>query len=229
MLYSLAAAFLAGLVGSPHCIGMCGGFAAAAGASGNAQDARAGTTREDPPRALPVVQRPLDEGGWHLGRLATYAVLGALAGAFGQLIPGPGWVPVALSGILMVGFAGVLAGLLPEPRIRIPGLAGMAAGSGRRAGTAGRVLFGAATGLLPCGLVYAALAVPVASGSALVGALSMIAFGLGTAPALLLFTRGIRALALRELWLRRLMAAGVLVAGLVSVMLRQGSMAHLHP
>lgn len=209
MISSLAAALLAGLVGSPHCVGMCGGFAAACGApSGEASG--------------------LDRAAWHLGRLTTYAVLGGLAGAFGSLIPGPTWIPTALSTVLMVAFALVLAGVVPEPRLRIPGASRLASLAFGRAGTAGRYLFGVSTGLLPCGLVYAALAVPVASGSPLVGAVSMVAFGLGTVPVLALFTRGVRSLALRELWIRRLLAAGVLVAGLVSVALRQGAMTHLH-
>ena len=188
MISSLAAALLAGLVGSPHCVGMCGGFAAACGApSGRASG--------------------LDRAAWHLGRLTTYAVLGGLAGGFGSLIPGPTWLPTALSTVLMVAFALVLAGVIPEPSLRVPGASRLAA--------------------LPCGLVYAALAVPVASGSPLVGSVSMVAFGLGTVPVLALFTRGVRPLALRELWIRRLLAAGVLVAGLVSVALRQGAMTHL--
>jgi len=209
MISSLAAAALAGLVGSPHCVGMCGGFAAACGApSGSAT--------------------LLDRVAWHLGRLTTYAVLGGLAGAFGSLVPGPAWVPAVLSTVLMIGFALVLAGVIPEPRIRVPGASRLASLAFGRTGTAGRFIFGVSTGLLPCGLVYAALAVPVASGSALVGSLSMVAFGLGTVPVLALFSQGVRSLALRELWVRRLLAAGVLVAGLVSVVLRQGAMTHLH-
>ena len=47
---------------------------------------------------------------WHAGRLTTYMVLGALAGAFGGAIPGPGWVAGAISTALIVWFALVLAG-----------------------------------------------------------------------------------------------------------------------
>jgi len=204
MIPSLTAAALAGLVGSPHCMGMCGGFAAACG-SGK------------------------DRGiAWHAGRLTTYMVLGALAGSVGAAIPGPAWIPATVSAALLIWFALALAGVVPEPRFRIPGLVRLSTGSASRSGTGGRLLFGMANGLLPCGLVYAALAVPVASGSAWVGALSMLAFGLGTVPALVAMTLGFRTVMLRDLRLRRLFAAGVLLAGLVSIGLRQGATGHGH-
>ncbi|HSM06730.1 MAG TPA: sulfite exporter TauE/SafE family protein, partial [Longimicrobiales bacterium] len=75
MIPSLTAAALAGLVGSPHCMGMCGGFAVACGAGRD--------------RGL----------SWHAGRLATYMALGGVAGAAGAAIPGPSWVPAILSAV----------------------------------------------------------------------------------------------------------------------------------
>ena len=207
MVPSIAAAALAGLVGSPHCIGMCGGFAVAC-SSGR------------------------DRGtAWHLGRLSTYALLGAVAGAFGAALPGPGWVAAVVSGALMVWFALVLAGLVREPKLKIPGMGRVATRAASESGAGWRYLFGISTGFLPCGLVYAALAIPVASGSAFAGALSMIAFGLGTVPALAATTLGLRSLALRSLTARRVLAGAVLLAGLGSIGLRQGllgGMDHAH-
>lgn len=198
MITSITAASLTGLVGSPHCVGMCGGFALACG-----------TGR--------------DRGAfWHLGRLATYAALGALAGAFGAAIPGPGWVAAVVSGLLMVWFSLVLAGVVKEPSFRIPGMTRLATRAASREGTGWRFIFGMANGLLPCGLVYAALAIPVASGSPLTGALAMAAFGLGTVPLLAGVTLGARSLALRSLAFRRVLAVGVLLAGLGSIGMRQG-------
>lgn len=193
---SLTATFLAGLAGSPHCIGMCGGFASAC-AGKNAGAA------------------------WHAGRLTTYALLGAIAGFTGAVIPGPAWVAPAISVVAIVWFSAALAGLAPEPRIRIPGLSRIASRLASSQGWTGRWLFGMATSALPCGLVYAALAIPVASGSALVGAASMVVFGLATVPALLVVTSGVRRFALGDIRARRLLAAGVLLAGLVSIGLRQ--------
>jgi sulfite exporter TauE/SafE len=204
MIAAISAALLAGLVGSPHCIGMCGGFALACGA------------------------RPSHTAAWHAGRVLTYAVLGALAGLVGHLVPGPLWVATVLSALLVVWFAAGLAGLAPEPTVKIPGLAPLAARVAAKGDLPSRFLFGVATGLLPCGLVYATLGIAVASGDALTGALAMAAFGLGTAPLLAIFGLGIRRVAGERIWTRRVLAVLVLVAGLWMVVQRHGraGMAH---
>jgi hypothetical protein len=93
--------------------------------------------------------------------------------------------------------------------------------TGRR-GVASRYVLGAANGLLPCGLVYAALGIPLASGSAPVGAMAMALFGLGTVPALAALTLGARRLLGASLGLRRALAAGVLLAAVWSVGKREG-------
>jgi uncharacterized protein len=196
MLTILGAAFAAGLLGSPHCLGMCGGFATACGRPG---------------------------GGlllWHAGRLSTYMALGALAGGFGAVLPGPAWVPAVLSLTLLTWFALSLAGVVPEPapHARWIGRAG-AAVLGRR-GVGWRYAFGLVNGLLPCGMVYAALSIAIAMAHPLGGALAMLAFGLGTAPALTLFPGLVRRLAARSLWHRRAVAALVVAAGLSSIGLR---------
>ncbi len=180
-------------------MGMCGGFATACGGG------RRGVA-------------------WHIGRLGTYAMLGALAGSFGAVLPGPSWVAAAVSTGLLIWFAGALAGLLPEPTLRIPGLTRLATRASATDGFGPGFVLGLATGLLPCGLVYAALAIPVASGSPVAGALSMVAFGLGTVPALMALSMGARRLLLRDLRARRVLAVGVLLLGLASVGMRQGLM-----
>lgn len=195
MLPLVTASFLAGLVGSPHCVGMCGGFAAAC--SGSARGA-----------------------GWHLGRLASYAGLGAAAGTFGGVLPGPGLVAAVVSSGLLIWFAAALAGLVREPSVRVPGLASLLRRASSGSGRGSTVLLGLATGLLPCGLVYAALAFAVAAGHPVAGAAAMVAFGLGTLPALALLTAGVRRLTLRSLGARRVLAAFVLVLGLYSVAMR---------
>lgn len=193
MLASIGAALLAGLLGSPHCAGMCGGFATAC--------AR--------PRAGLVA--------WHAGKLATYALLGAAAGTFGAALPGPGWLPGAVSLVLLGWFALALAGFAPEPVPRLGWLGKAGAKALRMPGSAGRFAFGMMNGLLPCGMVYAALAIPVALAHPLGGALAMAAFGLGTVPALTLFPELFRRIAARGRWHRRAVAALVLAAGLWSI------------
>ncbi len=204
MMGFIIAAAMAGLVGSPHCVGMCGGFALACGGRGR------------------------DAVPWHVGRLTTYAVLGAVAGGVGAILPGPGWLGAVLSGALIVWFSAALAGLVPEPKLVLPGLGRLASDLAVRRGVGARYLFGMANGLLPCGLVYAALAVPVASGSAAVGAMAMAAFGLGTVPALTALLVGAGRLDLSTLRARRVMALLVLVAGLWSVAARQGLIGGAH-
>lgn len=198
MLSAISAAALAGLIGSPHCIGMCGSFALACGG------------------------KVSQTAAWHAGKIFTYASLGALAGLLGDSVPGPSWVATVVSAALVIWFAAGLAGLTPEPTLRIPGLTRLATRAATRGDLGSRFVFGMATGLLPCGLVYATLGIAVASGSPLTGAASMAAFGLGTAPALAAFGLGIRRVAAERPWTRRVLAVFVLVAGLWVVVQRQG-------
>lgn len=194
----LAGAFVAGLVGSPHCVAMCGGFAS--------------TCSRSPRGAI----------AWHLGRLTTYAGLGALAALFGRALPGPPWVSAVLSAVLLTWFAGALAGLVPEPRLALPGLGETMQRLVTSDAPAARFAFGMANGLLPCGLVYAALALPVALGNAPLGALAMVLFGLGTVPALAALVTGLARLLRQGLWPRRVLAAGMLIVGLWAIATRAG-------
>lgn len=196
MIPILAAALLAGLLGRVHCVGMCGAFAA------SCTRARGGLA------------------AWHTGRVATYTGLGAIAGAAGHLLPGPVWLPAALATVLLVWFSLALAGLVPEPRLIPPGM--VAAGS-RAAGSSSagaHLLFGAVNGLLPCGLVYTALGAAVAQAEPVSGGMVMLAFGLGTLPALTAAALGLRRVILSTLWRRRLFAALILVTGLWMIGLR---------
>ena len=198
MLHAIAAAFVAGLVGSPHCLGMCGSFALACGG------------------------RATHTAAWHAGKTLTYAVLGAVAGLAGASVPGPTWVASVVSGVLLIWFAAALAGLTPEPALRIPGLARLASRAAAKDDLASRFVFGVANGLLPCGLVYATLGIAVASGSAVTGALAMAAFGLATVPGLALFGLGMRRALADRLWLRRGVALVVLLGGLWVIARRHG-------
>ena len=206
----LGAAFLAGLLGSVHCVGMCGAFAAAC--------ARA-------PGGLPA---------WHAGRIGTYALLGAVAGGVGQALPGPAWLPAAIATVLLVWFALALAGLAPEPRLVPSGLVRLGARAAGRPTTVAQFFFGVANGFLPCGLVYSALSIPVALANPVQGGLAMLAFGIGTLPALTLATLGLRHILTGSVWRRRLFAALVLAVGTWAIWIRatgsgQGSLHHHMP
>jgi sulfite exporter TauE/SafE len=188
----LAGAAVAGLLGSPHCVGMCGGFASAAGG-----------------------QAP-----WHAGRLAAYVVMGAVAGALGAPLWDLRAAGAVVTGSLLVWFCARLAGLAPEVHLRIPGLARIGTRVAARGGLTGRVLLGAFSALLPCGLLWSAVALAIGAGSAASGAAVLLAFGAGTLPALGFAAAGVRRLAAARPWTRRLVAACVLGAGLWSISVR---------
>jgi sulfite exporter TauE/SafE len=196
MIAALAAALVAGLLGSLHCVGMCGAFAASCARG---------------PGGLPA---------WHVGRLATYGLLGGLAGAAGALLPGPAWLPAALAAVLLCWFALGLAGLVPEPQLVLPGLARAGAHAARSTSPSAQFLFGVVNGFLPCGLVYSALSIPVALANPLGGVLAMVAFGVGTIPALSFAALGLRRLVLSSLWRRRVFALLVLTTGLWTIWMR---------
>jgi sulfite exporter TauE/SafE len=203
MIPALAAAALAGLIGSPHCIGMCGSFALACGG------------------------RVSHTFAWTAGRIVTYSTLGALAGLAGESVPGPTWVASAISAALVIWFAAALAGFAPDPALRIPGITRLATRAATRGDIPSRFVFGMANGLLPCGLVYATLGISVASGNPLTGSLVMAVFGLGTAPALSVVAIGVRRMTSERLWMRRIVAGIVLIAGLWAVAQRHGGSPHM--
>jgi len=181
----VAAAALAGLVGTPHCIGMCGGFATAGGAL------------------------------WHAGRLTTYAALGAVAAeAGGRLLPGTPWVGAVVSLVLLAWFSARLAGWAPALPVHGTPLVRIATRVGRITHPLGPYLLGLATGLLPCGLTWSALALALAAGDLAGGALTMLAFGAGTLPALTVAAGALRRLGPRT---RPLVALGVFSLGLWSI------------
>lgn len=167
---TIGALFLAGLLGAPaHCGAMCGSFVLGQVADGMA--------------SVPVMRlcewRRITGGAlvpYHLGRLTTYAALGALAGA-GTAMLLPRWFAPVL---LLLGAALFLVrGLRYAPAGWGKVVGGLARGAGGN-----RYTLGVALGFLPCGFLYAALTVAAASQSVLGGAAGMLAFGVGTVPAL---------------------------------------------
>lgn len=198
------AALLMGLVGSPHCAGMCGPF------------------------ALACTGRPAHVAGWQIGKAATYGVIGVTAGVAGAWIPGPTWVVQALSVVLILWFGAAMAGLVPEPSLRLPGVERLAVHTGREDDLFSRIVFGAVNGLLPCGLVYAAAGLAVAAGTPIGGAVVMLAFGLGTAPLLTTFAFSATTLLNRRPAARRVLAIVLSVAGVWVVVRRGGPMPPMH-
>lgn len=197
MIELVGAAALMGLVGSLHCVGMCGSFALACGG------------------------RTSHVASWQLGKLATYVVLGTMAGWFGGVLPGPALPVQLVAATLVIWFGAAALGLVPEPGA-LPGLSRIGAAILRRPGVLSRATFGAVNGLLPCGLVYAALGLAVAGGSAMAGGVTMAAFGMGTVPALSVFAMSGDVLARRDPRLRAALAVTATLAGLWVVVRRGG-------
>lgn len=169
----LISALLLGLMGSFHCIGMCGPIAF----------------------ILPVDRKNKTKMAaqtilYHLGRMTAYASLGLVFGYVGE-------------GISMVGFQqkiSLIMGLLMIilafiPTTKVLRLKPFKAWNKfvyyiknslsyylQRRSTIGFYVIGFFNGLLPCGLVYIALVGAIANGNPILGALYMAVFGLGTAP-----------------------------------------------
>lgn len=204
----LVTAFLAGLLGSGHCFGMCGGIAGSLGAL--TASARV---------VLPAIQ-------FNSGRLASYVMLGALAGGVlgvaGEIIalkPLGKWLRAITAAMVfliglrfMVDWRGLerieRGGAVLWKRI-LP----LASRASRRHDWAGRIGLGLCWGLLPCGLVYTVLLTAASTGSASTGAWTMLAFGLGTLPAMLGLTLAAPALStfLSDRTVRRLVGFSLLV------------------
>lgn len=169
--------FVAGLLGSAHCLGMCGPFALAVGSGTRSW----GTNL-------------LRQCVYTAGRVFTYGVLGAFAGFGGAALArrSPALVNAAavlavLAGVLLL-YQGLIAAGVMRRRSSgtLPCLATSFFATFLRArdGT-GIFLAGLFTGFLPCGLVYGFLALAASTGNLFAGAALMVAFGLGTAPVMM--------------------------------------------
>ena len=175
MIELLAPAVLLGLVGSAHCIGMCGPLALAIPSIGEGWAGRLGGAA-------------LLNGG----RVVTYVLFGFLFGAFGRGLQLAGIqqaVSISLGVMILLGVA-VPALLRTGKLAQIPArlvmrLQGTMAKQLKRTSPGGLFLTGMLNGLLPCGLVYLALAGALAYGGWQEGGLFMLLFGLGTWPALI--------------------------------------------
>ncbi len=181
----LGSLFLAGLAGgATHCAAMCGPFVLAQSA------ARANAIAGGPMLARLAGAALLP---YQAGRLLGYATLGALAGGSAGLLMLASGLRYVLAGLLLLAAllmfgqaSSRLAHWLPRlPTPRLPGVLQRQLGRLLAAPEGWRgVLLGLLLSALPCGLLYAALAAAAASGSALAGAMAMMAFVLGTLPAL---------------------------------------------
>jgi sulfite exporter TauE/SafE len=181
---TLAAAYIAGIASSLHCLVMCGGVSGALGMRARALGASA--------------SRSLLHGiGYQIGRIFSYVIAGALCGAFGQALASMinvvqvGSLLHVLAGVLLITLATrFLFGWRLLDRLERAGavvwrqLAPLARRNNGN-GVANSLLLGALWGWMPCGLVYSMLLFAALAGTAIQGAAVMALFGLGTLPAML--------------------------------------------
>ncbi len=209
-------AFIVGLLGGVHCVGMCGGIVGVL---------TFGLPPEKRNSALTILPYQF---AYNLGRLISYGIAGAIMGGLGMMLGQ--LIPLYQLQQILYGFAGVFMILLGlylggwwSGLIRIEKLGGPVWRAIeplakkllpiRHPGQA--LVLGLAWGWVPCGLVYSVLIWSVSSGGVLEGAGLMLAFGLGTLPNLL--AMGFAATALsrwsRDIRVRRLAGAIVILFG----------------
>jgi len=176
--FEFISVFALGLAGSLHCLGMCGPIVLSYGIGMGGS-------------------RPVGHVAYNAGRILTYMFLGALAGAAGQGIGLLGRLAGLASGARITeGIAMLIAGASMIGFVRSDSLIAIQRGgvTKRFSGLLGKLMLGPGAGrkfrlglmlgFLPCGLIYAALLKALDTGSAVAGALTMLAFGLGTAATL---------------------------------------------
>lgn len=194
----ITAVFIASLLGSLHCAGMCGPLAAFAV-----------VPQSGHPTSGNVLALQCAYNG---GRLLTYVVLGALAGLFGAALDLGGSLvgiqraAMILAGALMIAVGSAVALQSLGWRISVPSppralarwIARGHAVAVRWPAPLRAVTVGLLTGFLPCGWLYAFVVAAAGTGSPARGALILFAFWAGTLPVLAALGVGVQQLAARS-------------------------------
>ena len=204
-----------GFVSSLHCVQMCGPIVLTYSVAANSNEGR---------RSLLGLHL-----AYNAGRTITYSLLGALAGLAGGAMSWVGKlagfenVAAMIGGGAMVLTAvvmfGIGAGFNGWGGFRLPNALLKPAGKLISSPSArAKFLLGLVMGLLPCGMIYAALMKSISEANPLGGALTMLAFGLGTSVALVVVGLGSSA-ATRKLarWGTTISAITILIMGILMI------------
>ena len=179
---AMSAALLAGLLGSAHCLGMCAGISGLF-----AVNSSIATMRMQFPTALT----------YNVGRVISYAVLGMIVGSFGSVIVKAS-PTVASSVRFLSGLIIILVGIKVAFDLRLlDAIERMGATLWAKIAPVAKRLvpvtslprafgLGLIWGWLPCGLVYSVLLIAATSAAPADGAAIMVAFGIGTMPAMVM-------------------------------------------
>ncbi len=225
---SFLTAVLIGLLGSSHCIGMCGGIVGAL---------NGGISQFGKPSAGSLFPYHI---AYNLGRISSYVLVGLLAGFIGSTLIEVGVSPV-MGGLIAASFM-IALGLYLTDWWR--GLVWLERAGGHLwkylqpigqkflpvTSLPKALMLGLIWGWLPCGMVYAAVAWSLTSGSAMQGAWLMFGFGLGTLPALLLAGASLQHLGnwTRNKTARRVAGSIVILFGLYSGWMTLNNPHHAH-
>lgn len=207
-------AFVIGILGSGHCIGMCGGISTML------------TSAIGGKKAQPILVL-----SYNLGRILSYSLIGAIVGFTGSIAAKNIGLPLSglrlISGVFLV-FLGLYLGqwlmwigkleyagkllwryLSPLSKHFIP------VDRPKKA-----LALGILWGWLPCGLVYSTLTWALASNSAISGAAIMFCFGLGTLPALLTVSFGTFSIKnlVTNVTFRKILAFATIIYGILTIM-----------
>jgi len=227
----LAAAFVTGLLGSAHCFGMCAGISGLFAVNVNVA-----SLKTQVPKAI----------AYNSGRILSYAILGAAIAVIGKtmlsgisqyaaLIRFTSGALIILVGLQLAFGWRILAPLESAGAKIWNRIAPAAKGLVPVETTAQALGLGLIWGWLPCGLVYSVLLLAATTAEPTSGALVMIAFGLGTMPAMI--ATGISASKLAQFMSGKRMGAGLLiiVLGLATIAMpvmkftaSDGGMDHSH-
>ena len=177
--FSYWAAFTIGLLGSGHCLGMCGGLV-------SAFFMKVGAGRTAPPISFLV---------YHAARVGVYAVVGLLAALVGAALVSTGRIGLAqgvlqiVAGLVVIVLGFDLMGLAPIRNAY--GFAPLAwlrrqfVGATQKGPVVGALIGGAINGLMPCSMTMAMAVQATTAPSPPEGMLLMLAFGAGTLPSML--------------------------------------------
>ncbi|MDO6427781.1 sulfite exporter TauE/SafE family protein [Thalassotalea sp. 1_MG-2023] len=207
-------AFLIGILGAGHCIGMCGGISSMLTAA----------VKQHSRKSFYFV------AAYNIGRIFTYSFLGLVAGFTGSLSIKALGLPV-ISLKFIAGFFLILLGLYigqwlfwlnhveklgrtlwqklqPISKHLLP-----------IDSTSKALGLGMLWGWLPCGLIYSTLTWSIAAGNAIDGMAIMFFFGVGTLPALLTVSLGFQTITVmfKKLWVRRFIALGLICYGVFTL------------
>jgi len=206
----LISALVLGLMGSFHCAGMCGPIAIALPLHGN---------------ALP--QKIYGGVLYNLGRTLTYGVMGAVFGLLGQGVKLIGFqqkISIIMGGLMIISvfFPSIFKNQYSIDKSWISWVGKLKTAIARMFAVrsfSSLFFIGLFNGLLPCGLVYIAIAGAIGTGDVMLGTLYMLMFGLGTIPMMLsiAIAGNVLSVAIRKK-INRLMPVLVVIVGLFFIL-----------